>query len=63
MYFVLCIVAKQSKQQDNNRIQQSSNGGRRTVDRHGCLQVQGAICVQPPYVYVQTIAMLVNARI
>lgn len=24
-------------------------------------KVQGAICVQPPYVYVQTIAMLVNA--
>ena len=27
------------------------------------LKVQGAICVQPPYVYVQTIAMLVNVRI
>lgn len=26
-------------------------------------KVQGAICVQPPYVYVQTIAMLVNAWI
>ena len=26
-------------------------------------KVQGAICVQPPYVYVQTIAMLVNVRI
>ena len=27
----------------------------------GIREVQGAICVQPPYVYVQTIAMLVNA--
>jgi len=28
----------------------------------GIREVQGAICVQPPYVYVQTIAMLVNVN-
>ena len=35
---------------------------RKLIESLLVLQVQGAICVQPPYVYVQTIAMLVNVR-